>query len=57
MVNVLRVTKMMVKESVFTQQFLVLLISTTMVLEPLVLQLTELVLIIILMMELVKNVF
>lgn len=57
MVNVLRVTKMMVKESVFTQQFLVLLISMTMVLEPLVLQLTELVLIIILMMELVKNVF
>jgi len=57
MVNVLRVTKMMVKESVFTQQFLVLLISTTMVLEQLVLQLTELVLIIILMMELVKNVF
>lgn len=53
----LRVTKMMVKESVFTQQFLVLLISMTMVLEPLVLQLTELVLIIILMMELVKNVF
>lgn len=53
----LMVTKTMVQEFVFFQQSLVLLISMTTVLEPLVLQLTELVLIIILMMELVKNVF
>lgn len=53
----LMVTKTMVQEFVFSLQSLVLLISTTTVSEPLVLQPTELVLIIILMMELVKNVF
>ena len=53
----LKVLKMMEKEFVFILQSLVLLISMTTVLEPLVLQLTELVLIIILMMVLDKNVF
>ena len=53
----LKIIKMTAKEFVFIQQFLVLLISMTMVLELPVSPLTELVLIIILMMELVKNVF